>query len=76
VLGPALVRYRDDDGEDGARVVERILAPGEAVRFTFPAGVSHAMRNNGDAPLLILSFNTAEHHRDQPDVVRDVLIEA
>lgn len=70
LIGPALVRYRE-----GESVVDRTLAPGEAVRFTFPAGVAHAIQNTGDAPLIIVSFNTVEHHRDRPDVARDVLIE-
>ena len=69
VLGPALVRYRD-----GEVVVDREVAGGEAVRFVFPPGASHAMKNTGDAPLIILSFNTAEHDPARPDVVRDVLI--
>src|SRR5262249_11845930 len=55
VLGPALVRYRD--GEAGP-VRDLTLAPGEAVRFTFPPRVAHAMKNTGDAPMIILSFNT------------------
>jgi UDP-2-acetamido-2,6-beta-L-arabino-hexul-4-ose reductase len=71
VLGPALVRYRD-----GEAVVDRPVAPGEAVRFTFPAGVAHAIQNTGDAPMIALSFNTEVHDRARPDVVRDVLIEA
>lgn len=71
VIGPALVRYRDGDS-----VVDRTLAAREACRFTFPAGVAHAIQNTGEAPMIIVSFNTVEHHRERPDVVRDVLIEA
>ena len=70
VIGPALVRYRDGDC-----LRDHALAPGEAVRFVFPAGISHAVKNTGDAPQIIISFNTAEHDRAKPDVVRDVLIE-
>ena len=70
-LGPCLVRYRDGD-----RVVDRPVAAGEAVRFTFPAGVAHAMKNTGDSQMITLSFNTEVHDPARPDVVRDVLIEA
>jgi dTDP-4-dehydrorhamnose 3,5-epimerase-like enzyme len=70
VLGPALVRYRDGDA-----VVDRTLAHDEAVRFTFPAGVAHAMKNTSDTTMIIVSFNTEVHDRANPDVVRDVLIE-
>jgi dTDP-4-dehydrorhamnose 3,5-epimerase-like enzyme len=69
LLGPALVRYRDGDG-----VVDRPVAAGEAVRFTIPAWVAHAMKNTGDAPMIIVSFNTEVHDPANPDVVRDVLI--
>jgi dTDP-4-dehydrorhamnose 3,5-epimerase-like enzyme len=71
VLGPALVRYRDGDA-----VVDRPVAPGEAVRFSFPAGIAHAIKNTGDTPGIALSFNTEVHDRAHPDVVRDVLIES
>ena len=70
VLGPALVRVRDADG-----LRDHELAPGQAVRFTFPPGVPHAMLNTGSQPLIILSFNTEAHDPAQPDVVREVLIE-
>ena len=69
VLGPALVRYRDLE-----EVVELDLPAGVAYRFVFPAGVTHAMKNTGDAPMIILSFNTEPHDPARPDVARDVLI--
>jgi UDP-2-acetamido-2,6-beta-L-arabino-hexul-4-ose reductase len=69
VLGPALVRLRDAGGLRSYPV-----EPGRAVRFTFPPGVPHAMLNTGDAPMLILSFNTEPHDPANPDVVREVLI--
>ena len=70
VLGPAFVRYRE-----GEEVIDQTIADGEAYRFTFPPGVPHAMLNNSDRPMVILSFNTEPHDRDHPDVVRAVLIE-
>ena len=71
VLGPALVRVLDADG-----LRDYPVEPGRAFRFTFPPGVPHAMLNTGDAPMLILSFNTEAHDPARPDVVREVLIEA
>ncbi len=70
VLGPSLVRVRDADG-----LRDHSIADGQAVRFTFPPGVPHAMLNTGDAPSIILSFNTESHDPARPDVVREVLIE-
>ncbi len=70
VLGPALVRLRDADG-----LRDFIVEEGRALRFVLPAGVPHAMLNTGNAPMLILSFNTEVHDSAHPDVVREVLIE-
>jgi UDP-2-acetamido-2,6-beta-L-arabino-hexul-4-ose reductase len=71
VYGPALVRFRD-----GEEIEERVVAEGCAVRFTIPAGVSHAFKNNGEEPNLLVCFNTEVHDQSNPDVVVDVLIES
>ncbi len=70
VYGPALVRFRD-----GQQIAERVVADGGAARFTFPPGASHAFKNIGARPNLLVCFNTSVHHRDQPDTEPDVLIE-
>ncbi len=70
VLGPALVRYRDADGPR-----EHVLVFGQALRFTFPPGVPHAMHNIGEPLMIIVSFNTEVHDPANPDVVREVLID-
>lgn len=68
--GPALVRYR----LNGA--VHDVQVPAGAVwRFRFPPGVAHAFRNDGAAPMVLVSFNTLEHDPNKPDAVREVLLE-
>ncbi len=69
VYGPALVRLRE-----GARITEREVTEGPAIRFTIPPGVSHAIKNTGDSPNLLVCFNTAVH--DPQDTDTDILIEA
>jgi oxalate decarboxylase/phosphoglucose isomerase-like protein (cupin superfamily) len=69
VFGPALVRLRDGDQLEDVRA-----ATGEALRITIPPGVGHAVRNTGEAAMVIVSFNTAPHDHDNPDVVRDMLL--
>lgn len=69
VYGPALVRLRD-----GEEIEERVVAEGCAVRFTIPTGVSHAFKNTGEQPNLLICFNTEVHDQSNPDVVPDVLI--
>lgn len=68
LAGPALVRYRSE----GA-VYDVAVPPGEVWRFRFPAGVSHAFRNDGDRPAVLVSFNTVEH--DPADTVAEVLFD-
>ena len=70
VLGPALVRIKE-----GGAIRDFEIASGQAVRLTIPAGVAHAFQNTGQATGVLIGFNTVEHDPDQPNVVREVLIE-
>lgn len=70
VIGPALVRVRDEQGTRDYPV-----APGIALRFTLPPRVAHAILNTGTSMGVIVSFNTYPHDPASPDVVREVLIE-
>ena len=66
--GPALVTYRDETGTQQINVLK-----GETVRFVIPPGVPHAFQNNGDAPNLLVAFNTEVFNPNDPDVVREVV---
>ncbi|MBA2491655.1 MAG: hypothetical protein H0V34_08125, partial [Gammaproteobacteria bacterium] len=68
--GPLLIRLRDGDAR-----MELQIAADEAIRVTIPAGVAHAIMNTGDKPSAIVSFSTESYNREEPDVVREVLIE-
>jgi dTDP-4-dehydrorhamnose 3,5-epimerase-like enzyme len=71
VLGPALLRYRDGD------LLRDVLIPeGQAYRVTIRPGLAHAFQNTGTGQMVLLGFNTEAHDPENPDVVRDVLIEA
>jgi oxalate decarboxylase/phosphoglucose isomerase-like protein (cupin superfamily) len=70
VVGPALVRVR----ENGA--MRDLLVPdGQAVRFSIPAGVPHAIQNTGTRPMILISFASLPHDRAHPDTKPAVLIE-
>src|SRR5512142_2261906 len=56
VLGPARVRGR----RQGALEEVRVPA-GEAWRFTFPPGVSHAVAVDGEHTGVLVSFSDREH---------------
>jgi hypothetical protein len=71
VRGPMLVRFRENQETRDVSVPE-----GEVWRFCFPSGVPHAFLNTGSRPAILASFNTQEHDRDAPDVVREPLIES
>lgn len=68
-VGPALVRLRE-----GGAVRDVTVPAGEAWRFVIPPGVGHAFRNTGDAPMLLVAFNTEAHDPAAPDVAPDPLI--
>jgi UDP-2-acetamido-2,6-beta-L-arabino-hexul-4-ose reductase len=70
VFGPALVRIRDRQ-----TIKDTVVPEQQAVRFTIPPGVSHAILNTGSQPNLLIAFNTFDHDPADPDVVRDVLID-
>ena len=70
VLGPALVRFREND-----EIMDVEVPSGQAVRFIFPPGVPHAIQNLSDEPNVLMAFNTVEHDPQNPDAVRAVLIQ-
>ncbi len=70
VAGPTLVRYQED------AVVHDVQVPvGEVWRFTFPPGVAHAFRGEGQQPTVLAAFNTEPHDPQRPDAVRVALLE-
>ncbi|HNQ74659.1 MAG TPA: hypothetical protein PKN95_13795 [Verrucomicrobiota bacterium] len=70
VIGPALVRLRENG------VVREVTVPeGQAMRFTVPPLVSHAVQNTGPGPMLLMAFSTVPHDPSNPDTCRDILIE-
>ena len=70
VMGPALVRFKDDDE------IRNIDVPAaKAYRFTFPPHVPHAFKSLGKEPNIMVAFNTCLHDPDNPDTVPETLIE-
>ena len=69
VTGPALVRIREKKKVRDVEVPER-----EVYAFTFPPGVSHALKNTGKGPGVLAAFNTVEHDPENPDTVSDILL--
>jgi len=70
VIGPARVRIREHG------VVRDLTVPeGQAMRFTLPPGVAHAIQNTGSRPMVLMSFSTLPHDRAHPDTVHAMLIE-
>jgi dTDP-4-dehydrorhamnose 3,5-epimerase-like enzyme len=69
VTGPASVRIREKE------VLRDVEVPKDEVyTFTFPPGVSHAFKNTGNQPNILVAFNTLEHDPENPDVVSDILM--
>lgn len=70
VIGPALVRIKE-----GTEVTDILVPTERAFRFAIPPGTSHAIQNTGTGLSLLVAFNTEVHDPNQPDVVRDVILE-
>jgi dTDP-4-dehydrorhamnose 3,5-epimerase-like enzyme len=71
VQGPALVRLRDERG-----VWDTLVAEGAVTRFIIPPGVAHAIQNLGTQPTVLVAFRDVAYDTADPDVVREILIEA
>jgi UDP-2-acetamido-2,6-beta-L-arabino-hexul-4-ose reductase len=70
IMGPALVRIKEDSK------IRDIEIPAQKVyRFIIPPKISHAIRNTGDQPNILVAFNTFAHDPQNPDVVQEVLME-
>jgi UDP-2-acetamido-2,6-beta-L-arabino-hexul-4-ose reductase len=70
VMGPAVVRIQEDDKIRDIEIpVQRVY------RFIIPPLVPHAIKNTGDQSNILIAFNTVDHDPQNPDVVREVLIE-
>jgi len=69
VMGPALVRVRDQDDIQDIHVPD-----GEVYRFIFPPGQSHAIQNLSSGMNILVAFNTVAHDRQAPDTEADVLL--
>jgi dTDP-4-dehydrorhamnose 3,5-epimerase-like enzyme len=69
--GPALVRFRENG------ILKEIqIHTGDAYRFIFPPGVPHAIKNLSEGSNVLIAFNTVEHDPQQPDTVKEILIES
>ena len=71
VMGPALVRVREDGKLRDIEVPEK-----QVYRFTFPPRVVYAIKNTGDRVNILAAFNTCVHDPENPDTVQDILIES
>jgi len=69
ILGPAMVRFREGD-----RIEEVTVPYKEAWRFVFPPRVSHAIKNLGTEPNMLVAFNTVRHDPENPDTRTDILL--
>ena len=69
VVGPALVRYRQDEDLTDVEV-----PPEEVYRFMFPPGVPHAIQNLSRQPNVLVAFNTVAHDPKHPDTTPCELI--
>ena len=70
VAGPALVRTKENDEIRDIEVPKK-----KFYRFPFPPNVPHAIKNTGDQLNILVAFNTCEHDPENPNTMKDILIE-
>ena len=70
VVGPCLARLKE------AGVIRDVEVPaGEIWRFVIPPGVTHAYRNTGGAPpMVLISFSTQVHDPQASDTIREQIL--
>jgi dTDP-4-dehydrorhamnose 3,5-epimerase-like enzyme len=69
VVGPCLVRLKEDG------VIRDVVVPdGETWRFIIPPGVTHAYRNTGSGPMVLVSFSTRVHDPHATDTLREQIL--
>jgi dTDP-4-dehydrorhamnose 3,5-epimerase-like enzyme len=69
VMGPALVRTRNESG-----IADVEVPAGEVYQFIFLPGMSHAIRNLSEQSNVSVAFNTMVHDPQNPDTVKDVIL--
>jgi dTDP-4-dehydrorhamnose 3,5-epimerase len=69
VVGPCLIRLKE-----GGEIRDLEVPSGETWRLTIPAGVVHAFRNTGNAPMVLISFSTLVHDPMGSDTQRDPIL--
>ena len=69
LMGPALMRIKETE-----KIYDIEVPDGEVYRFTIPPKITHAIKNTGDQPNILVAFNTIEHDPENPDHVIDNLM--
>lgn len=69
LTGPSLIRLRQD-----GTLRDLIVPAGAIYKLSIPPGVSHAFKNTGATPNILVGFNTVPHDPHHPDLIKDNLI--
>lgn len=69
VVGPALIRFKEND-----ELHDFEVPSGQVYKFIIPPKVVHAIKNIGDKPCILVAFNTVEHNPQNPDQVRENIL--
>ena len=69
VMGPALLRFKEGD-----EIVDFEVPFDQAYKFVIPPKVTHAIKNTGKQNNILIAFNTVQHDRNNPDVIKEILM--
>ena len=69
MVGPALIRFKEND-----ELHDFEVPSGQVYKFIIPPKVVYAIKNIGDKPSILVAFNTVEHNPQNPDQVRENIL--
>ena len=68
-MGPALLRFKEGD-----ETVDFEVPFDQDYKFVIPPKVTHAIKNTGKQNNILIAFNTVQHDRNNPDVIKEILM--
>ena len=71
VMGPALLRFKQAD-----RISDVEVPSSQIYKFVISPNVTHAIKNTGNQNNILIAFNTIQHDRGNPDLIREIVMDS
>jgi len=71
VMGPALLRLKE-----GNQISNFEMPLNQIYKIIIPPNVTHAIKNTGKQNNILIAFNTVHHDRNNPDLIKEIIMES